>query len=94
MKPAPASGKQRRNAAKSKPCAEMDPCFNMLEFTHPIPVLTPLGGGYAIYVRESGTFENDIWAVALEEGGHVRHFRSDQITLYANATFDITKEAE
>lgn len=72
----------------------MDPCFNMLEFTHPIPVLTPLGGGYAIYVRESGTFENDIWAVALEEGGHVRHFRSDQITLYANATFDITKEAE
>jgi len=65
----------------------------MMEFRNPIPVLTPLGGGYAIYVRNGGTFENDIWAVALEKGGHIRHFRSDQLTVYANATFDIEKEA-
>lgn len=63
----------------------------MIEFNNPIPVITPLGGGYAIYVRNGGTFENDIWAVVLEDGGHVRHFRSDQITIHANATFDITK---
>ena len=65
-----------------------------MEFQNPIPVLTPLGGGYAIYVRNGGTFENDIWAVALEEGGYIRHFRSDQLTVYANATFDIVKEAQ
>lgn len=66
----------------------------MMEFRNPIPVLTPLGGGYAVYVRNGGTFENDIWAVALEEGGHIRHFRSDQLTVYANATFDIEKESQ
>jgi hypothetical protein len=61
----------------------------MLEFKNPIPVLTPIGGGYALYARESGTFENDVWTVVLEDGGGVRHFRTDQIKLYKNATFDI-----
>jgi hypothetical protein len=61
------------------------------EFKKPIPVTTPLGDGYAIYVVNSGTFENDIFTVALEEGGHIKHFRSDQIRMYANATFDIKK---
>jgi hypothetical protein len=59
------------------------------EFKNPIPVITPLGGGYAIYARDSGAFENDIWTVVLEEGGGVKHFRTDQIKLYKNATFDI-----
>jgi len=27
----------------------------MLEFRNPIPVLTDMGGGYAIYVRDGGT---------------------------------------
>lgn len=63
--------------------------MSALEFRNPIPVITPKGNGYAIYVTNGGTFENDIWAVALEEGGHVLHFRSDQIRLYKNATFDI-----
>jgi len=66
--------------------------FKMIhEFKKPIPVTTPLGDGYAIYVVNSGTFENDIFTVALEEGGHIKHFRSDQIRMYANATFDIKK---
>jgi hypothetical protein len=60
-----------------------------LEFNHPIPVITPIGEGYAIYVRDGGTFENDIWAVVLEDGGHIRHFRSDQIKVSNNGTFDI-----
>ena len=29
-KPAPASGKPRQNAAKSKPCDEMAPCFKYM----------------------------------------------------------------
>ena len=61
------------------------------EFKNPIPVVTQMGGGYAIYVRDSGTFENDIWAVVMENGGNVMHFRSDQIKIHANSTFDIRK---
>jgi hypothetical protein len=61
----------------------------MLEFRSPIPVVTPLGNGYAIYVTNSGTFENDIWCITLEQGGDVMHFRSDQLKIYKNATFDI-----
>ena len=67
---------------------------NMLEFKNPIPVVTECGGGYAIYVRWGGTFENDIWAVAMEDGGDVRHFRSDQIKIYGNATFDIERRRD
>ena len=63
----------------------------MLEFRHPLPVITPKGNGYAIYVTDGGTFENDIWAVALEDGGTISHFRTDQIKIYKNATFDITQ---
>jgi hypothetical protein len=61
-----------------------------LEFNSPIPVVTPLGSGYAIYVRDGGTWENDIFAVALENGGDIRHFRSDQLKVADNGTFDIT----
>ena len=43
----------------------------MLEFKNPIPVITPLGDGYAIYVLNGGTFENDIWTVVMENGGRI-----------------------
>lgn len=59
------------------------------EFKNPLPVITPMGGGYALYVRDSGAFENDIWTVILEDGGAIRHFRTDQLKAYKNATFDI-----
>jgi hypothetical protein len=62
-----------------------------LEFKNPLPVVTPMGEGYAIYIRDGGTFENDIWAIVLTEGGKVLHFRSDQIKVYQNSTFDIKK---
>lgn len=61
---------------------------NMMEFTCPIPVVTPLGDGY---VTNGGTFENDVWCVCMCQGGHVKHFRSDQIRVYQNGTFDVTK---
>lgn len=66
----------------------------MLEFKQPIPVVIPEEDktGYAIYVTNSGMFENDVWCVALCDGGIIRHYTSDQIRLYANATFTIKKE--
>lgn len=65
----------------------------MLEFKKPIPVVVEGNKeGYAIYVTNSGMFENDVWCVTLCEGGEVKHYRSDQIKIYANATFDINKK--
>ena len=61
------------------------------EFNNPIPVKTIHGTGYAIYVRDGNTYENDIWCVALCNGGIIRHYRSDQIVMHHNMTFDITK---
>lgn len=62
------------------------------EFNNPIPVIVEGDKeGYAIYVRDGGTYENDIWCVALCDGGIVRHYRSDQIIMYSNATFDVCK---
>jgi len=60
----------------------------MLEFRNPIPVKTDLGDGMAIYVSDSGTFANDVWAVALHDG-RIRHFRSDQLLIEKNITFNI-----
>lgn len=64
----------------------------MLEFKNPIPVIVENGKeGYAIYVTNGGTFENDIWCVALCEGGIVRHYRSDQIRIHNNSTLGLEK---
>lgn len=64
------------------------------EFRNPVPVVTPIGGAYAIYVRDGGTWENDVWCVVMEQDGRILHFRSDQLRMYANATFDIGKETK
>jgi len=68
----------------------------MLEFKKPIPVMVEDGNGgleegYAIYVSNSGAFENDFWCVAICREGIVQHYRSDQIRIYKNTTLDIKK---
>ena len=66
--------------------------MDMLEFKNPIPVIVEGDKeGYAIYVTNSGTFENDIWCVTNCDDGIVRHYRSDQIRIHKNETFNITK---
>ena len=59
------------------------------EFKDPVPVVTELGPGYAWYMRDGGTWENDIFTVVLEHDGSVKHFRSDQIHIHKNGTFGI-----
>ncbi len=67
----------------------------MLEFKQPIPVIVEGDKeGYAIYVTNGGNFENDIWCIVLCDGGIVRHYRSDQIRIYNNLTFDIKKDGK
>ena len=61
----------------------------MLEFKNPIPVLVEgVKEGYAIYVTNGGQFENDVWCVVLCDGGHIRHYLSNQIRMYKNETFE------
>ena len=67
----------------------------MLEFKQPIPVIVEGNKeGYAIYVTNGGNFENDVWCIVLCDGGVVRHYRSDQIRIYNNLTFDIKKDGK
>ena len=62
----------------------------MLEFNKPIPVMVEGNKkGYAIYVSNSGEFENDIWCVALCDEGIVRHYLTNQIRIQYNATLGI-----
>jgi len=58
---------------------------------HPIPVVTPLGEGYIVYIKSNGMWENDEACVSLCNGGQWRHFATDQIKSYKNSTYGITK---
>ena len=62
------------------------------EFRNPIPVSTDIGYGWLMYVRDGGTWSNDIFAVVLEQDGIIRHMRTDQFKILRNDTFDITNE--
>ncbi|CAB4186663.1 hypothetical protein UFOVP1151_39 [uncultured Caudovirales phage] len=59
------------------------------EFRNPIPVSTDIGYGWLMYVRDGGTWSNDIFAIVLEEDGIIRHMRTDQFKVLQNPTFDI-----
>lgn len=64
----------------------------MLEFKKPIPVVVEGDkDGYAIYVTNNGMLENDTWCIVLCDGGIVRHYLSNQIKIFHNATFYIKK---
>ena len=67
----------------------------MLEFKNPIPVIVEGDKeGYAIYVTNGGTWENDIWCVVHCDGGIVRYYMSDQIKMYKNGTFGIKSKED
>lgn len=59
------------------------------EFNYPIPVKTELGYGYLLYVRDGGTFCNDVFAVVIENDGIIRHMTTDQFCVIQNDTFGI-----
>ena len=70
-------------------------CDQMMEFKQPIPVILPDGSeGYAIYVTNSGMYENDVWTVVHCDNGIVRHYMTDQIKVHYNATFGIRKQSK
>jgi hypothetical protein len=56
---------------------------------HPIPVTTPLGDGYILYITPGGMYENDEITVVLLKGGEIRHFESSQVRVWVNSTYGI-----
>lgn len=58
----------------------------------PIPIVTPLGDGYVVYVETNPTWENDSITVALCDGGQWRHFNSGDIKSFHNSTYGIQKQ--
>lgn len=59
------------------------------EFRNPMPVETNLGFGMLVYVRDGGTFSNDVFAIVLDKDGVIRHMTTEQFRLVRNDTFDI-----
>ena len=60
----------------------------MMEFRQPLPVVTPLGEGFAVYVESGGAFANDRWCVVLDDS-RILHFDTNQLTYVGNATLGI-----
>lgn len=61
----------------------------MLEFKNPIPLITPHGDAYAIYVESGGMLENDIITCVLCNSGEIKHYNTSQLKISKNGTFDI-----
>ena len=61
----------------------------MHEFRNPMPVETDLGYGMLMYVRDGGTFSNDVFAIVLDKDGIIRHMTTDQFRMVRNDTFTI-----
>ncbi len=59
------------------------------EFRNPMPVETDLGYGMLLYVRDGGTFCNDVFAIVLDKDGVIRHMTTEQFRLVRNDTFGI-----
>lgn len=59
-----------------------------------MPVETELGYGMIVYVRDGGTFANDIFAIVLDKDGVIRHMTTDQFKLVRNDTFCIRTSNE
>ena len=64
------------------------------EFKNPIPVETEIGYGYLLYVRDGGTYCNDVFAVVIEKDGVIRHMLTHQFSIIRNDTFDIRKDEQ
>lgn len=62
------------------------------ELKNPLPVVTPMGEGFLLYIKENGMHENDVWTVVLKDGGKVMHFLTNQVRVHCNSTFSIKKE--
>jgi hypothetical protein len=59
---------------------------------YPVPCITPLGDGIIFYITSNSFLENDEITVILTDGGHIKHFTSQDVTVWHNSTYGIKKQ--
>lgn len=63
--------------------------MSLVVFDFPVPVSTPLGHGYILYVKSNPIYNNDEITCVLFETGEIKHFTSDMIFVTKNSTYSI-----
>jgi hypothetical protein len=58
----------------------------MLQLDPTIPMMTPKGPGYALFVVDYSQEHHLMWVVALDDGGEVWMFENPQIRVQSNFT--------
>lgn len=53
-----------------------------------------MGDGYLLYVTSSGMLENDELTVIINKDGSIRHFTTNDVKIWFNATYQIGKNPE
>lgn len=62
------------------------------EFINPVPAVSPLGDCYIWYVVTGGMLENDCYCCIMKEDGAIRHLMGDQLNVWHNETYGISKK--
>jgi len=63
-------------------------------FDIPVPIVSPLGSGYILYVKSNGYLEEDEFTCVMQKDGSIKHFTSSQIKIWKNATYKIEKNEQ
>lgn len=63
--------------------------MSLVLFDFPVPVSTPLGEGYILYVKSNPLYENDEVTCVLFGTGEIKHFTTDQLVVTKNSTYSI-----
>ena len=58
----------------------------MLQLDPTIPMMTPKGSGYALFVVDYSQEHHLMWVVALDDGGEVWMFENPQVRVQSNFT--------
>jgi hypothetical protein len=55
-------------------------------------VNTPHGVGLVLFLIDYGPHENSVYQVALDDGGVIKNYNTNQVTLVKNMTFEEYEE--
>jgi hypothetical protein len=58
----------------------------MLQLDPTIPMMTPRGSGYALFVVDYSQEHHLMWVVALDDGGEIWMFENPQVRVQSNFT--------
>jgi hypothetical protein len=74
-------GRRRRGRSRAREGADM-----MLQLDPTIPMMTPKGSGYALFVVDYSQEHHLMWVVALDDGGEIWMFENPDVRVQSNFT--------